>query len=55
MGPNSKENARLSYDAVVRVFNADGKIPEDGLQAVIEAAMKEAKLTRHVSAARSPI
>jgi NitT/TauT family transport system substrate-binding protein len=46
----SKENASLSYDSVVRVFNADGSIPEDGLQAVIEAAMKDAKLTRQVSA-----
>jgi NitT/TauT family transport system substrate-binding protein len=49
-GRTSKENASLSYDSVVRVFNADGRIPEDGLQAVIEAAVKEAKLTRQVSA-----
>jgi len=35
---------------VVRVFNADGSIPEDGLQAVIEAAVKEAKITRQVLA-----
>jgi len=35
----------------VRVFNVDGNIPEDGLQAVIEAAMKDAKVTRQVSAA----
>ncbi len=44
----SKENASLSYDSVVRVFNADGSIPEDGLQAVIEAAIKEAKIIRQV-------
>jgi NitT/TauT family transport system substrate-binding protein len=50
-GRTSKENASLSYDSVVRVFNADGNIPEDGLQAVIEAAMKDAKLTRQASAA----
>ena len=49
-GRTSKENASLSYDAVVRVFNADGSIPEDGLQAVIEAAVKEAKITRQVLA-----
>jgi len=49
-GRTSKENASLSYDSVVRVFNADGSIPEDGLQAVIEAAMKEAKVTRQISA-----
>jgi NitT/TauT family transport system substrate-binding protein len=50
-GRTSKENAGLSYDSVVRVFNADGSIPDDGLQAVIEAAMKEAKVTRQVAAA----
>jgi ABC-type nitrate/sulfonate/bicarbonate transport system substrate-binding protein len=49
-GRTSKENASLSYDSVVRVFNADGNIPEDGLQAVIEAAMKDAKVSRQVSA-----
>ena len=49
-GRTSKENASLSYDSVVRVFNADGNIPEDGLQAVIEAAMKDAKITRQVLA-----
>jgi NitT/TauT family transport system substrate-binding protein len=49
-GRTSKENAALSYDSVVRVFNADGSIPEDGLQAVIEAAAKEAKITRQVAA-----
>jgi len=49
-GRTSKENASLSYDSVVRVFNADGSIPEDGLQAVIEAAVKEAKTTRQVLA-----
>ncbi len=49
-GRTSKENAALSYDSVVRVFNADGSIPEDGLQSVIEAAAKEAKITRQVAA-----
>jgi NitT/TauT family transport system substrate-binding protein len=48
-GRTSKENASLSYDSVVRVFNADGSIPEDGLQAVIEAAAKEAKITRQIA------
>ncbi len=49
-GRTSKENAALSYDSVVRVFNSDGSIPDDGLQAVIEAAAKDAKITRQVSA-----
>ena len=35
---------------MVRVFNGDGSIPDDGLQAVIEPAAKEAKITRQVSA-----
>jgi len=49
-GRTSKENAGLSYDSVVRVFNSDGSVPEDGLQAVIDAAAKEAKITRQISA-----
>lgn len=49
-GRTSKENATLSYDSVVRVFNADGNIPEDGLQTVIESALKDAKINRTVAA-----
>ena len=49
-GRTTKENASVSYDAVVKVFNQDGSIPDDGLQSVIESAAKEAKLTRQVAA-----
>jgi hypothetical protein len=49
-GRTSKENAALSYDSVVRVFSADGNIPEDGLQTVIESALKDAKINRAVAA-----
>ncbi|MSP38542.1 MAG: ABC transporter substrate-binding protein [Deltaproteobacteria bacterium] len=49
-GRTSKENATLSYDSVVKVFNADGSIPEDGLQLVIESAAKEAKIARPILA-----
>ena len=49
-GRTSKENAGMSYDSVVKVFNQDGSIPEDGLQSVIESAVKEAKITRQVLA-----
>ena len=49
-GRTSKENAGLSYDSVVRVFSADGNIPEDGLQMVIESALKDAKINRAVAA-----
>jgi NitT/TauT family transport system substrate-binding protein len=44
----TKENAAISYDAVVKVFNQDGSIPADGLQSVLESAVKEAKVTRPV-------
>jgi NitT/TauT family transport system substrate-binding protein len=47
---SAKENAAISYDSVVKVFNQDGSIPADGLQSVIESAVKEAKVTRTVSA-----
>jgi NitT/TauT family transport system substrate-binding protein len=46
----AKENAAVSYDSVVKVFNQDGSIPADGLQSVIESAVKEAKVTRPISA-----
>ena len=49
-GRTSKENAAQSYDAVIKVFNADGSIPDDGLQSVIESAAKDAKITRQVLA-----
>jgi NitT/TauT family transport system substrate-binding protein len=45
----AKENAAVSYDSVVKVFNQDGSIPADGLQSVIESAVKEAKVTRPIS------
>lgn len=48
-GRTSKENASASYDAVARVFNADGSIPEDGMRLVLEQAAKEAKLTREIA------
>lgn len=44
----AKENAAVSYDSVVKVFNQDGSIPADGLRSVIESAVKEAKVTRPV-------
>ena len=50
-GRTAKDNAAASYDSVVRVFNADGTIPEDGMRLVLEQAAREAKLTREVSLA----
>ena len=42
--------AAASYDSAFKVYNLDGSIPEDGLLAVIDQAVKEAKLTRQVAA-----
>jgi NitT/TauT family transport system substrate-binding protein len=47
-GRTGKENAAVSYDSTVRVFNQDGSIPEDGLRLVIEQAKEGAKLARDV-------
>ena len=49
-GRTSKENASQAYDSVIKVFNADGSIPDDGLQSVIESAAKDAKITRQILA-----
>ena len=50
MGPDLQRDAAQSYDSVIKVFNADGNIPDDGLQSVIESAAKDAKITRPVLA-----
>jgi NitT/TauT family transport system substrate-binding protein len=47
-GRTGKENAAVSYDSTVRVFNQDGNIPEDGLRLVVEQAKEGAKLARDV-------
>ena len=47
-GRTGKENAAVSYDSTVRVFNQDGNITEDGLRLVVEQAKEAAKLTRDV-------
>jgi NitT/TauT family transport system substrate-binding protein len=47
-GRTGKENAAVSYDSTVRVFNQDGSIPEDGLRLVVEQAKEGAKLARDV-------
>ena len=41
-GRTDKENAASSYDSVVKVFNQDGSIPEDGLRLVVEQAKEGA-------------
>ena len=41
--------AAAAYDAAFKVYNLDGSIPDDGLLAVIDQAVKETKLTRQVA------
>jgi NitT/TauT family transport system substrate-binding protein len=41
--------AAAAYDSAFKVYNLDGNIPDDGLLAVIDQAVKEAKLTRQVA------
>jgi NitT/TauT family transport system substrate-binding protein len=41
--------AAAAYDSAFKVYNLDGSIPDDGLLAVIDQAIKESKLTRQVA------
>ena len=41
--------AASAYDSAFKVYNLDGSIPEDGILAVIDQAVKESKLTRQVT------
>lgn len=49
-GRTTPELAGAAYDSAWKVYNVDGAIPEEGLSAVIEQAVKEAKVTREVQA-----
>jgi NitT/TauT family transport system substrate-binding protein len=42
-------NAAASYDGTVKVFNADGSIPESGLKLVIEQSRRALKVDRPVA------
>jgi ABC-type nitrate/sulfonate/bicarbonate transport system substrate-binding protein len=42
--------AAAAYDGAFKVYNLDGNIPDDGLKAVIEQALKESKTTRAIGA-----
>jgi NitT/TauT family transport system substrate-binding protein len=41
--------AAAAYDSAFKVYNLDGSIPEEGLLAVIDQAVRESKLTRQVT------
>jgi NitT/TauT family transport system substrate-binding protein len=47
-GKVEPEVAASAYDSTIKVFSADGGIPEEGLRLVIEQAKKEANITRDV-------
>ena len=44
-----REIAAATYDSVVKAFNEDGSVPEDGLRLVIEEGKKTANITRAVA------
>jgi ABC-type nitrate/sulfonate/bicarbonate transport system substrate-binding protein len=47
-GKIDREQALASYDSTVKVFNADGNIPLEGLRLVIDQAKAELKLAKDV-------
>jgi NitT/TauT family transport system substrate-binding protein len=49
-GRATPDLAAAAYDSSWKVFNMDGSIPEEGMRAVIDQAVKEAKVTREVLA-----
>ena len=48
-GRTDRNSAAAAYDAAVKVFNADGTIPESGLRLVLEQARSEANISREVA------
>jgi NitT/TauT family transport system substrate-binding protein len=47
-GKVKPEHAYASYDSTVKVISADGGIPADGLNLLIDQAKKDAKITREI-------
>ena len=47
-GKVDRDQALASYDSTVKVFNADGNIPQEGLRLVIDQAKAELKVTKDV-------
>ena len=47
-GKVKPEHAYASYDSTVKVISADGGIPADGLNLLIDQAKKDAKITRDI-------
>jgi ABC-type nitrate/sulfonate/bicarbonate transport system substrate-binding protein len=47
-GRIEREQAAASYDSTVKVFNANGDIPLEGLRLVIDQAKAEQKITKDI-------
>src|ERR1051325_9225118 len=48
-GRTTPELAAAAYDSSYKVYNMDGAIPDDGLRAVIDQAVKDLKVNREIS------
>jgi ABC-type nitrate/sulfonate/bicarbonate transport system substrate-binding protein len=48
-GKVKPEHAYASYDSTVKIISADGGIPADGLNLLIDQAKKDAKITREIA------
>ncbi|HEY7218795.1 MAG TPA: ABC transporter substrate-binding protein [Candidatus Binatia bacterium] len=48
-GRAERDHAAASYDSTVKVFSADGNIPDDGLRLIIDLARAELKIGREVA------
>jgi NitT/TauT family transport system substrate-binding protein len=48
-GRTDRNSAAAAYDAAVKVFNADGSIPESGLRLVLDQARAEANVIRDIA------
>ena len=44
-----KEMAIATYESAWKIYNDDGRVPEDGLRLIIEEAKKTAKISREVA------
>ena len=44
-----KETASATYESVLKAFNDDGSLPEDGFRLMIDEAKKQAKVSRDVA------
>jgi hypothetical protein len=48
-GRADRDHSYASYDSTVKVFSANGNIPDDGLRLIVDLAKAELKITRDVA------